>query len=119
MSPHESVVLLHNPRCSKSRKLKAALEERGMPYEERLYLEDPLSREELAELHRKLGGGAARMVRSKEAEFAAEGLSADSTDSELLDAIARAPKLMERPVLVRGERAAIGRPGPDDALALL
>jgi arsenate reductase len=118
-SNENDLVLLHNPRCSKSRALKAALDERGVVYTERLYLEDPLDRDELGGLHAKLGSAASQLVRTKEAEFAAEGLSADSSDGELLDAVARAPKLMERPVLIRGERAAIGRPGPDAALGLL
>jgi len=99
--------------------LKAALDERGVPYEERLYLEHPLTRKELAELHRKLGVPAMKMVRRKEPEFGAEGLSADSSDAELLDAVARSPVLMERPVLITAKRAAIGRPGPEDALAIL
>ncbi len=111
--------LIHNPRCSKSRTLKAVLEEHGIEFTERRYLEDPLSRQELAELHTRLGAPAARMVRSKEAEFAAAGLSSDSTDDEILDAIATHPKLLERPVLVHGDRAAIGRPSPDAALGIL
>ena len=119
MSPATNVVLLHNPRCSKSRSLKAALDERGVAYEERRYLEQPLTRAELDELHEKLGASAASMVRRKEAEYRAAGLSADSSDDELLDAVARAPVLMERPVLVTAQRAAVGRPGPDDALAIL
>jgi arsenate reductase len=113
------IVLLHNPRCSKSRGLKAALEERGVAFTERLYLDQPLSRDELAALRAKLGTPAAAMVRSKEAEFAEAGLSADSTEEELLEALARFPTLLERPVLIAGDRAAIGRPGPDAALDLL
>ncbi len=112
-------LLLHNPRCSKSRALHAALEERGVAFDTRLYLEEPLDREELAELHARLGAPAARLVRSKEAEYAAAGLSAASSDDELLDAVAAHPRLMERPVLLVGARAAIGRPDPDAALALL
>jgi arsenate reductase len=119
MSSAQKVVLLHTPRCSKSRALKAALDERGVGYEERRYLEQPLTRAELTELLGKLGVPAKSMVRRKEAEYEAEGLSPASSDEELLDAVARAPKLMERPVLIHGERAAIGRPGPADALAIL
>jgi arsenate reductase len=118
-SSENDLVLLHNPRCSKSRALKAALEERGVGFAERLYLERPLDRAELGALCAKLGTPAAALVRSKEAEYAAEGLSAGSSEAELLDAVARAPKLMERPILIRGERAAVGRPGPDAALELL
>lgn len=115
----DELVLLHNPRCSKSRALKEALEARGAAFVERRYLDQPLGRAELADLSRKLGLPAARMVRSKEPEYAAEGLTARSTDAQLLAAIARSPKLLERPILIRGERAAIGRPDPRAALALL
>ena len=118
-SSENDLVLLHNPRCSKSRALKAVLDERGSDYTLRLYLEQPLDRDELAALHTKLDLPAARLVRSKEPEFEVQGLSPESDDAELLDAIARVPKLMERPILIRGERAAIGRPGPDEALGLL
>ena len=113
------ITLLHNPRCSKSRALKAALDERRVTYAERLYLEAPLDSSELAELRARLGRPAADLVRSKEPEYAAAGLGATSSEGELLSAIAAHPKLLERPVLIVGGRAAIGRPGPEAALALL
>lgn len=115
----DDLLLLHNPRCSKSRALRSALEERGVTFTERLYLDDPLSAEELADLHGRLGGAAQALVRSKEPEYAAAGLGPDSPTEAVLDALARYPKLLERPVLVRGDRAAIGRPGPEAALELL
>ena len=111
--------LLHNPRCSKSRALKAALDERGVAYDERLYLEAPLSVDELEVLRARLDLPALAMVRTKEAAFAEAGLDRSSSEAELLAAIAAHPVLLERPVLVVGERAAIGRPTPDAALALL
>ena len=58
------------------------------------------------------------LVRSKQAEYEAAGLDADSTDEALLEAIARTPILMERPILIRGPRAEIGRP-PENVLPLL
>ena len=115
----DDLLLLHNPRCSKSRALRSALEERGAPFTERLYLEDPLSVEELTDLHGRLGGATQSMVRAKEPEYAAAQLGADSSTEDVLEALARFPKLLERPVLVRGDRAAIGRPGPEAALELL
>jgi arsenate reductase len=114
----EPVVLLHNPRCSKSRAAKALLEERGVAFTLRLYLEQPLSRAELADLARRLGRPAREWVRRGEPAFAAAGLDAASEDGALLDAIARHPELLERPILVRGERAVVGRP-PERILALL
>ena len=115
----DELLLLHNPRCSKSRALKSALEERGASFREHLYLDEPLDADALAELRRRLDLDVARMIRPKEAEYAAAGLGADSDEATVLAAVAAHPKLLERPVLVRGQRAALGRPGPETALALL
>jgi arsenate reductase len=113
----DSVLLLHNPRCSKSRAAKALLEERGTAFTLRLYLDEPLSRAELEELARRLGRPAREWVRRGEAAFREAGL-ADADDAKLLEAIAAHPILLERPILVRGERAVVGRP-PEDILQLL
>lgn len=114
----DSLVLLHNPRCSKSRATLALLEERGATFATRLYLEDPLSREELSDLAGRLGRPASDFVRSKDAAFGEAGLGPGAAADAILDAIARQPALLERPILVRGRRAAIGRP-PEDVLELL
>lgn len=114
----EKLLLLHNPRCSKSRAAKALLEERGADFALRLYLEEPLTRLELAELERRLGRPAREWIRRGEPAFAAAGLTAESEDPAVLDAIARHPELLERPILVRGRRAVVGRP-PEQVLALL
>jgi len=113
----DTLVLMHNPRCSKSRAAHALLTERGVAFKERRYLEDPLSRVELASLRERLGP-AAEWVRSGEAAFTAAGLGASSSESEILDAMAAHPILIERPILVRGARAVVGRP-PDNVLRLL
>lgn len=112
------ILLLHNPRCSKSRATEVLLEQAGVEYQTRTYLEEPLSRTELAELARRLDRPAAEFVRRGQSEFAEAGLSAGSSQDEILDAMAAHPILMERPILVRGERAAIGRP-PENVRALL
>lgn len=114
----DELVLLHNPRCSKSRAAKALLEERGAAFTERLYLDTPLSRAELDDLSTRLGMPASEWVRRKEAAFDEAGLASDASADAVLDAIAAHPILMERPILVRGKRAAIGRP-PEDILGLL
>ncbi len=114
----DALLLLHNPRCSKSREAKALLDAKGVAYVERRYLEAPLTRTELADLAQRLGRPAREWTRTKEADFAALGLAPDAPDGALLDAIARQPELLERPVLVRGARAVVGRP-PEAILALL
>jgi arsenate reductase len=112
------MLLLHNPRCSKSRATLALLEERAVTFDVREYLSEPLSRAELASLGDRLGRPPGEWIRNREAAFAEAGLSADSSEAALLDTIAEHPILMERPVLVSAENAAIGRP-PENVLELL
>ncbi|HVH18269.1 MAG TPA: arsenate reductase (glutaredoxin) [Myxococcota bacterium] len=116
--PDTSTLLIHNPRCSKSRKALELLEERRASFELRLYLEDPLSRAELTELRRRLGRPALEWTRRGEPAFSAAGLGAESSDDAVLDAIAQHPELLERPILVRADRAVVGRP-PETILELL
>jgi arsenate reductase len=118
VAPETAPVLLHNPRCSKSRAAKALLEERGVAFRERRYLEEPLARAELKELARSLGRPAAEWIRRGEPAFSEAGLGADADEGALLDAIARHPILLERPILWHGARAVVGRP-PEKILELL
>ncbi|MGH0031419.1 MAG: arsenate reductase (glutaredoxin) [Myxococcota bacterium] len=112
------LVLLHNPRCSKSRAAHALLTERGVDFEERRYLEDPLTRQELDLLRERLGRAPAEWVRKGESAFAEAGLGADAGDDAILDAMAKHPILIERPIAVAADRAVVGRP-PEDVLELL
>lgn len=112
------VVLLHNPRCSKSRATLALLEERGVAARVVEYLKDPLGREQLEELASKLGRPPREWVRSKEAAYAEAGLGPDSSDADVIAAMVAHPILMERPVVVVGSRAEIGRP-PERVLEIL
>jgi len=114
----DEVVLLHNPRCSKSRQTHQLLTARGVDFTERRYLDEPLTRSELGELARRLGRPPVDWVRRKEPAYAEAGLGPESSDAELLDAMAAHPILLERPIVVRGRRAAVGRP-PEAVLELL
>jgi arsenate reductase len=114
----DELLLLHNPRCSKSRQVKALLEERGVEFAERRYLDDALDEAELADLAGRLGQPLAQWVRSKEAAFAESGLSEQSDEAQLVAAVAANPILMERPILIRGQEARVGRP-PENVLSLL
>ena len=116
-SPDE-LLLLHNPKCSKSRATLALIEERGARFEIRLYLEDPLAQAELADLANRLGQSPIEFTRTGQSEFAEAGLDQSSSSDAVLAAMADSPILMERPILVRGDRAKVGRP-PEDVLALL
>ncbi len=112
------LLLLHNPRCSKSRQVKALLEERAVAFTERRYLESPLDVEELTELARLLGRPIREWTREKEKAFSEAGLDDESDDQAILKAMATHPILMQRPILIRGESARIGRP-PEEVLELL
>lgn len=112
------LLLLHNPRCSKSRAALALLEERGAGARVRRYLDEPLSREELEDLRRRLDRPPSAWIRRGEGAFAELGLGDGADEDALLDAIARRPILMERPILIRGRRAVVGRP-PEAILELL
>ena len=112
------LVLLHNPRCSKSRAVRALLEERGIAVRERLYLEEPLALAELRDLAGRLGEAPSRWLRRGEAALREAGLPDDADEDAILGAMARHPILIERPILVRGARAIVGRP-PERVLELL
>lgn len=114
----DTYTIYHNPRCSKSRAALALLQERQLPVRIVEYLKDPPSRDELAALRKKLGLPPQEWVRQSEAEFKASGLSADSSEAALLDAMAQHPILIERPIVVRGTRAVVGRP-PERVLELV
>ncbi|WP_425073148.1 arsenate reductase (glutaredoxin) [Sagittula sp. S175] len=112
------MILWHNPRCSKSREALALLEERGAQVVVRRYLEDAPGVDDLRGLQSLLGVKAIEMMRTKETAFKDMGLSKDDPDETLLAAMAQEPKLIERPVLITGKRAIIGRP-PERVLDLL
>jgi len=113
----QETLLLHNPRCSKSRATLALLEEQGVEFSVREYLKEPLSRAELDDLAGRLGRAPAEWVRSGEGVFKERGLSTQDDAETLLDAIAEEPILMERPIVVRGDAARVGRP-PESVLEL-
>ncbi len=107
----ETSVLFHNPRCSKSRAALALLEERNLAVEVVRYLDAPPNRATLLELTELLGGDPRTMMRTGDSLFAELALDRPETGSvELIDALLAHPRLMERPILVTGNGARIGRP---------
>jgi len=113
------LTLYHNPRCSKSRGALELLEARGLAPTVVRYLETPPSAAELKALLAKLGIGARQLLRSGEDEYKELNL-ADATlsDAQLIEAMAKHPKLIERPILIAGDKAVIGRP-PEKVLEIL
>ncbi|MBV8545989.1 MAG: arsenate reductase (glutaredoxin) [Acidobacteria bacterium] len=103
-------VFLHNPRCSKSRAALELVREAGVDLPVREYLRDPLSVDELRQIVKILGVRPIEIVRRTEAPYAALGLNDTTPDDEVLRAMAENPILIERPIIVRGGRAVVGRP---------
>jgi arsenate reductase len=109
----------HNPRCSKSRSALQLLEERGLTPTVVRYLETPPSIAQLSELLDKLGIGARQLLRSGEDEYRTLNLAdPDLSEAQLIEAMAAHPKLIERPILIVGSKAVIGRP-PEKILEIL
>ena len=111
------VTIYHNPQCSKSRETLELLESKGISPEVRLYLDEPFSRQELSGLLKKLSKKPSEFVRRKEASYTERNLS-NASENEVLDAMLTDGRLIERPVVVNGESARIGRP-PENVLEIL
>ena len=109
--------IYHNPRCSKSRQALSLLEEKGISPEIILYLEQTPSKDELKEILQKLGISADQLLRKNEADYKAHIKSVTDED-ELIELMLAYPKVIERPIIIKGDRAVIGRP-PEALLDLL
>ena len=112
------MIIYHNPRCSKSRQSLALLRENGEEPEVIEYLKTPLAEVALRDLFAKLGLEAHEVVRTKEEPYEQLALSPDSSEEELVAAIVKYPILMERPIVMKGGSAVIGRP-PENVQELL
>jgi arsenate reductase len=114
-----SVTLYHNPRCSKSREALALLRERGVEPEVVEYLKAPPDAATLTRLLDLLDLAPRALMRTKEPEYRDLGLDNPGLSREqLIAALAAHPKLLERPIAIQGERAALGRP-PGQVLSVL
>lgn len=115
----EPFVIYHNPRCSKSRETLALLQARGVEPRVVLYLEQPPSAEELRQVLARLGMTPRQLLRKGEEDYKRLDLGSEArTDDELLAAMVAHPRLIERPIVLHGKRAVLGRP-PENALELL
>ncbi|MEL0036493.1 MAG: arsenate reductase (glutaredoxin) [Gammaproteobacteria bacterium] len=113
------VTIYHNPRCSKSRQTLQLLQENNVSPEVVEYLKTPLDKTQLTELISKLGISVRDIIRKSEQDYKKRALSkSELSDDALLNAIVEAPKLMQRPIVVNGNKAAIGRP-PENVLEIL
>lgn len=114
-----SVKIYHNPKCSKSRATLALLEERNVELEIVRYLETPPDANEISEILTKLGMEPRDLMRKGEAAYKEQGLAEESLSRDaLIEAMAGEPILIERPIVVKGSKARIGRP-PESVLEIL
>lgn len=112
------VTIYHNPRCSKSRQALAMLEEKGMAFDTVLYLKTGLTENVIDQLQTSLGLESLKdMMRQKEKEYIALSLE-NASEATLKRVLIANPKLLERPIVVNGSKAVIGRP-PENVLELL
>ncbi|BDM24398.1 arsenate reductase (glutaredoxin) [Pseudomonas sp. LRP2-20] len=113
------LTLYHNPRCSKSRGALELLEQRGLAPTIVRYLETPPDAAALKALLGKLGIAPRQLLRNGEDEYKTLDLANPAlTDAQLIDAMVQHPKLIERPILIAGDKAVIGRP-PEKVLEIL
>ncbi|HSI00979.1 MAG TPA: arsenate reductase (glutaredoxin) [Reyranella sp.] len=114
-----TVTIWHNPRCSKSRQTLELLHQNGVTPTIREYLKQPPSKTEVESLIALVGGDPAELVRDGEAEFKAlKKNKGEMSRADIAKAIAAHPILLQRPIVVSGKKAAIGRP-PEAVLPLL
>lgn len=112
-----SVTIYHNPRCSKSRQTLAILEENNVEANVVEYLTAPPTKTELTQILAMLGLKASEIVRKKEA--AAEGIDISALSAEaLIDQMIAHPIIIERPIVVAGDKAVMGRP-PENVLTII
>jgi len=113
------MILYHNPQCSKSRQTLNLLQEKGVDVTIIEYLKTPLTVDELENVAQKLDLEPRQFMRQGEAEYQSENLANENlTRQELLEAIVKHPRLLERPIAVIDTKAVIGRP-PENVLTLL
>jgi arsenate reductase len=114
-----TITIWHNPRCGKSRQTLELLQKKGVTPAIREYLKQPPSKAEVDSLIAMVGGDASELIRDGEAEFKTlKKKKSQMTKTDIAQAIAAHPILLQRPIVVAGKKAAIGRP-PEAVLALL
>ncbi len=110
--------IFHNPRCAKSRETLKILMDKGVDVEVIEYLKEVPTHAELSNLLKKLGIKAEELIRKNESVFKEHYKGKNLTEFEWIDAMIAEPKLIERPIVVKGDKAILGRP-PEKVLELL
>ena len=113
-----TVTIFHNPRCSKSRETLALLQDKGIEPEVVEYLKTPPNAAELERILTLLDKTPRQLMRTKEAVYKELGLADENDNAKLITAMVNNPKLIERPIVIKGDQAALGRP-PEAVLDIL
>ncbi|WP_421765702.1 arsenate reductase (glutaredoxin) [Ekhidna sp.] len=114
----QMITIYHNPRCSKSRQTLGLIEERGHDFVVKEYLKTPPTKEELKGVIELLGIKPEQLLRKGESDFKENFKGKNLSDDEWIDAMIAYPKLIERPIVLDGDKAVLGRP-PENVLQLL
>ncbi len=114
----EEITIWHNPRCSKSREALKLLQAEGVEPLIFKYLDENPTREQIVEVLKLLGAKPRDIMRTKEAIYKELGLKEVEDEDALIDAMAENPKLIERPIVIKGSKAVLGRP-PEKVLELI
>jgi arsenate reductase len=112
------MTILHNPRCTKSREVLSLLENSGKDFEVIKYLDEPISEETLKNIISLLGVKPIELVRKNETIWKSDFKTKTLSDAEIIEAMIAHPKLIERPIVINGKKAVIGRP-PQDILNII
>lgn len=111
------ITIWHNPKCSKSRQSLALIQEKTDDINVRLYLQDPPHREDLSYVLKLLGLSVFDIIRTGEAFYKENNLKQVTDEQKMLDILSQEPRLIERPIVICGDQAVIGRP-PENILRL-
>ncbi|MGN6566302.1 MAG: arsenate reductase (glutaredoxin) [Flavipsychrobacter sp.] len=112
------IIIYHNGRCSKSRGALEILQEKGVPFQVRWYLTEPLNQKEIKALLKKLGMKASELVRTGEPLYKEQFKDQQLTEQQWVKVLAENPVLIERPIVEKGDKAIVARP-PEKVLAFL
>nr|WP_321245505.1 arsenate reductase (glutaredoxin) [uncultured Psychroserpens sp.] len=104
------ITILHNPRCTKSREGLSLLENSGKDFEVIKYLDEPISEDTLKNIISLLDIKPIELVRKNEAIWKSDFKGKTLSDNQIIKAMVMHPKLIERPIVINGKKAAIGRP---------
>tara|TARA_R110002012_G_scaffold42148_7_gene114840 strand:- start:131 stop:472 length:342 start_codon:yes stop_codon:yes gene_type:complete len=104
------IKIYHNPRCSKSRLGVAYLEDKKVDFEIIKYLDESFTIEELTAVISKLDMSPIDLIRKNEGIWKSEFKNKDLSDTKIIEAMVKYPKLIERPIVVNGQKAVVGRP---------